>query len=246
MREGADRDLGAASFCTASTFTLTNRLSGPLNAPDPFFRLRSQARCVRGPLERARDHENGYPHRQSGGARLACAEMAAPHSQPAAGSSLAPSDSDGSPRSAGGFRIHEEVGRGGMGVVYRAEEIASGRIVALKSISPGFACTPDALQRFHREARLTASISHPNCVFVYGAHEIDGAPVIAMEWMDGGTLRAGRAVRTSGARAPERAARTRTPGDWRRRSPPRRIPASRRFHPGTPDGSWSSGSPPGE
>lgn len=97
-------------------------------------------------------------------------------------------ESSALPREAGGFRLRREIGRGGMGVVYEAEEIASGRRVALKVLLSDLAVSGEAFERFQREARLAAAISHEHCVFVYGAHEIDGSPAIAMEIVDGETL----------------------------------------------------------
>lgn len=92
------------------------------------------------------------------------------------------------PREADGFRLLRELGRGGMGVVFEAEEIASGRRIALKVLQRDLALSPEAFERFQREARLAASISHTHCVFVYGAHEVEGSPAIAMELVGGQTL----------------------------------------------------------
>jgi len=92
------------------------------------------------------------------------------------------------PREAGPFRLLAELGRGGMGVVYEAEDRRSGRRVALKVLSPDIEYTDEAYQRFEREARLAAAISHPRCVYVLGSHEVDGSPAIAMELMTGETL----------------------------------------------------------
>jgi uncharacterized RDD family membrane protein YckC len=92
------------------------------------------------------------------------------------------------PAPSGGFTFLRELGRGGMGVVYEAVEDATGRHVALKIISQRSGLGADAAERFEREARLAGSISHENCVFVYGAHVIHGAPAISMEMMPGHTL----------------------------------------------------------
>lgn len=87
----------------------------------------------------------------------------------------------------GGYRIERELGRGGMGAVYAAEQLASGRRVALKVLSHQLD-SPEARARFLREGRLAASINHPNSVYVFGTEEIDDTPVIAMELIAGGTL----------------------------------------------------------
>lgn len=87
----------------------------------------------------------------------------------------------------GGYRIVRELGRGGMGAVYEAEQLESGRRVALKVLSHQLE-SADARARFLREGRLAASINHPNSVYVFGTEEIAGTPVIAMELIAGGTL----------------------------------------------------------
>jgi eukaryotic-like serine/threonine-protein kinase len=87
----------------------------------------------------------------------------------------------------GSYRIVRELGRGGMGAVYAAEDLESGRYLALKVLGQQFD-SPDARKRFLREGRLAASINHPNSVYVYGTEEIEGTPAIAMELVSGGTL----------------------------------------------------------
>ena len=87
----------------------------------------------------------------------------------------------------GTYRIERLLGKGGMGAVYAAEDLASGRRVALKALGHSLD-SPDTRKRFLREGRLAASINHPNTVYVYGTEEIEGAPVITMEIVEGGTL----------------------------------------------------------
>ena len=82
----------------------------------------------------------------------------------------------------GPYRIVRPLGRGGMGAVYEADEIESGRRVALKVLA-GTQQNTRERERFEREGRLAASLNHPHCVFVFAASEIDGHPVIAMEVM---------------------------------------------------------------
>ncbi len=89
----------------------------------------------------------------------------------------------------GEFRLLREIGRGGMGVVYEAEQLASSRRVAVKLLSPSISHTQAATDRFLREGKLAASLSHPRTTFVYDAGEIDGRFFIAMELMGGETLR---------------------------------------------------------
>jgi eukaryotic-like serine/threonine-protein kinase len=82
----------------------------------------------------------------------------------------------------GPYRIVATLGRGGMSVVYEAEEIEDGRRVALKVLSPERRRDIDR-ERFHRESRLAASLDHPHCVYIFGAWEIEDKLVIAMELM---------------------------------------------------------------
>ena len=101
-----------------------------------------------------------------------------------------PSSSRGLPQPGeqlGHYAIVRQLGAGGMGTVYEAEDQESGRRVALKVLGHTLD-TPEARERFFREGRLAASINHPNSVYVFGTEEIGGTPVITMELMPGGTL----------------------------------------------------------
>jgi hypothetical protein len=88
----------------------------------------------------------------------------------------------------GGYQVVRPIGKGGMGQVYEAEELDSGRRIALKLLSRGLG-DDEERERFLREGRLAASLSHPNCVYVFGTGEIQGFPVIAMELVPHGTLK---------------------------------------------------------
>src|SRR5205809_1893028 len=88
----------------------------------------------------------------------------------------------------GGYRILEQVGRGGTSVVYRAEHVRLGRLAALKLLSPGIG-EADFGDRFLRESRLAASLDHPNIVPVYDAGEEDGLLYIAMAYVEGTDLK---------------------------------------------------------
>lgn len=103
-----------------------------------------------------------------------------------------------------GCRIEGVLGRGGMGVIYRATELRLGRPVALKLIATEQASDPDVRERFEREARLTASIEHPNVVPVYAAGEEDGHLYLVMRYVPGTDLH--HLLRAEGALAPARAA----------------------------------------
>src|ERR1051325_4560496 len=87
----------------------------------------------------------------------------------------------------GAYRIVRALGQGGMGSVFEAEEQDTGRRLALKVLNHSLD-SPGARQRFLREGKLAASVNHPQTVYVFGAEEIQGAPVITMELVQGGTL----------------------------------------------------------
>ncbi len=89
----------------------------------------------------------------------------------------------------GDFRVEDEVGRGGMGVVYRAVQISLGRPVALKVIAGTLADNIAFRDRFVRESRLTASLDHPNVIPVFAAGEAAGVLYIAMRFVEGTDLR---------------------------------------------------------
>jgi serine/threonine protein kinase len=88
----------------------------------------------------------------------------------------------------GPYLIVRPLGKGGMGQVYEADELESGRRVAVKILSRGIG-DEEELERFLREGQLAASLSHPNCVYVFGTSEVQGFPVIAMELVPEGTLK---------------------------------------------------------
>mgnify|MGYP000069166700 CR=1 FL=1 len=90
---------------------------------------------------------------------------------------------------AGKFRIIGELGRGGMGVVYRAEDIRLKRTVALKFLPPHLADFADLKDRFLVEAQAAAALSHPNICVIHEIGEAEGRPFIAMEYVEGETLR---------------------------------------------------------
>jgi len=101
-----------------------------------------------------------------------------------------------------GYELLAEIGRGGMGVVYKARHRGLHRLVALKLIRDGACARPDLLGRLRTEAKALASLYHENIVQVYDIGEMNGDPFVALEFLQGGTL----AAKLAGTPQPDRMA----------------------------------------
>jgi len=102
----------------------------------------------------------------------------------------------------GHYRIEQFIGRGGMGVVYRAEHVHLGRKVAIKLLAPELAANDSFRERFVRESQLAASIDHPNVIPIYEAADLDGTYFIAMRYVEGIDLK--EVIQSSGRLDAER------------------------------------------
>ena len=88
----------------------------------------------------------------------------------------------------GNFALEAQIGKGGMGEVYRAKDQKLGRDVAIKVLPEEFAKDADRVARFQREAKLLASLNHPNIAAIHGLEESDGTHFLVLELIEGDTL----------------------------------------------------------
>jgi serine/threonine protein kinase len=88
----------------------------------------------------------------------------------------------------GHYGVDEQLGRGGMGEVYSADDLNLNRKVALKFLSDAFTGDPERMARFEREAKLLASLNHPNIGAIYGLEQAEGKRFLVLEYVDGETL----------------------------------------------------------
>src|SRR6202008_242713 len=87
-----------------------------------------------------------------------------------------------------GYEILGELGRGGMGIVYKARQVGLNRLVALKMLLNAAQARPDQLARFHVEAEAIAHLKHPNIVQIYEVGDYEGCPFFSLEFVEGTSL----------------------------------------------------------
>ncbi len=110
------------------------------------------------------------------------------------------------------YTVERELGRGGMGIVLLARDLSLDRLVAIKLLPPGLAAQSDLRERFLREVRIAASLSHPNIVPIFSVEETDGAVYYVMGYIDGETLT--QRVRRTGPLSPSDAAQVLKESAW--------------------------------
>jgi serine/threonine protein kinase len=173
-------DADAALEVIYTEFVARERL-GQLPAPDNF--------CTRFPALREGLEQLFQIHSEAGGANeIVPATIGTPFPDAERLRILAEPRLDGAARRVGNYEILGEVGRGGMGVVYKARQVGLNRLVALKMILTGADAGPQERARFRTEAEAAARLQHPNIVQIYEVGEHDGRPFLSLQFVDGGSL----------------------------------------------------------
>ena len=119
----------------------------------------------------------------------------------------------------GPYSITAKIGEGGMGEVYQARDTTLDRDVALKVLPEAFTSDPDRLARFEREAKVLASLNHPNIGSIYGLEEAEGVKALVLELVEGRRSRTASSSGRSPSMKPSPSP-SRSPRRWRRRTKP--------------------------
>jgi tetratricopeptide (TPR) repeat protein len=191
------RDRGLHSLATKKLEQALERRALDRETLDAHYALATTCEAA-GEIARAREFYErilAFDYHHADASRRLAALKEAAAARPASRGSPGEAPVAGAAR--GRYRILAQLGRGGMGIVYRAEDTVLDRMVALKVLPKALQQHPQALQNFLREARHAAQLNHPNIVTVYDAGEQGGLAYIAMEYVDGSTLK--EIVRRRGA-----------------------------------------------
>src|SRR5215475_931975 len=170
-------------------FAMNQPQSVGILGPDEFRKIREVFESA---IELAPAERECFIDRSCGGDRRLIAEVQRMLSGDAEGNALLDGGAAGRLHEgaifAGHFRVGAMLGRGGMGEVYRAHDVHLYRDVALKVLPVTFALDPDRVARFKRQARVLASLSHPNIASIHGLEESDGMYALVLELVEGATL----------------------------------------------------------
>jgi serine/threonine-protein kinase len=162
-------------------------MSGSVSGADPLGRLADEflERYRRGERPALTEYAARHPELADRIRELFPALLLMEDVRPGPPAAAHPPRGEGMPRRLGEYRIVREIGRGGMGVVYEAEQESLGRRVALKVLAPGAAAHPTHVERFQREARAAARLHHTNIVPVFAVGEEDGTQYYVMQYIEG-------------------------------------------------------------
>ena len=177
-------DFGAAETACAIISDIFRDVSRAM-PPERLLQVREICRAF---LEQPAETRERYLDEVCGNDRELLSEVQARLTQTEATTVLASRPSSLIDQQLNAYRILSFLGVGGMGEVYRAHDTVLGREVAIKTLTAAFACDPERLERLRREARVLASLNHPNIAAIYGLEECRGIHFLVLELVEGETL----------------------------------------------------------